>query len=227
MLQLSAGWPTDNAFESRIGKTHLILSELRHIQASSPGVLAIDPIDQSIYGQHGRLHGAKREGTGSAVSRGTVMWKEKSARKDRYVVLSDESRNALDCTLCVFWWFRTFLLKMAKRLTALVTGGASGLGRATALQLARRGMGVVVADVRNATPFEEENIRYAETDVSSESDSDYMMIALLCSYRFGYGCTATSSRVSASLLHAFFLVRAALLLPTVGYVAVAVEVCIL
>lgn len=52
-----------------------------------------------------------------------------------------------------------------KRLTALVTGGASGLGRATALQLARRGMGVVVADVRNETDFEDENIRYAETDV--------------------------------------------------------------
>lgn len=54
----------------------------------------------------------------------------------------------------------------AKRLTALVTGGASGLGRATAVQLARRGMGVVVADVRNETDFEDENIRYAETDVS-------------------------------------------------------------
>lgn len=54
---------------------------------------------------------------------------------------------------------------MAKRMTALVTGGASGLGRATALRLAQRGMGVVVADVRNETPFQEENIRYAETDV--------------------------------------------------------------
>lgn len=54
---------------------------------------------------------------------------------------------------------------MAQRMTALVTGGASGLGRATALQLARRGMGVVVADVRNETPFQDENIRYAETDV--------------------------------------------------------------
>ena len=56
--------------------------------------------------------------------------------------------------------------KMAQRLTALVTGGASGLGRATALQLARRGMGVVVADLRNNTPFQDENIRFAETDVS-------------------------------------------------------------
>lgn len=54
----------------------------------------------------------------------------------------------------------------ATKLTALVTGGASGLGRATALRLARRGMGVVVADVRNETDFEDENIRYAETDVS-------------------------------------------------------------
>lgn len=50
--------------------------------------------------------------------------------------------------------------------TAIVTGGASGLGRATALCLARRGMGVVVADVRNDTPFEHDYIRYAETDVS-------------------------------------------------------------
>ncbi|CAM9134373.1 unnamed protein product [Pylaiella littoralis] len=55
-------------------------------------------------------------------------------------------------------------------VTALVTGGASGLGRATALHLARRGMGVVVADIRNETPFEHENIRYAETDVMCEPD---------------------------------------------------------
>lgn len=50
--------------------------------------------------------------------------------------------------------------------TAIVTGGASGLGRATALRLARRGMGVVVADIKNETPFDHDNIRYAETDVS-------------------------------------------------------------
>lgn len=58
---------------------------------------------------------------------------------------------------------------MAAMVTALVTGGASGLGRATALHLARRGMGVVVADIRNETPFEHENIRYAETDVRENS----------------------------------------------------------
>lgn len=50
--------------------------------------------------------------------------------------------------------------------TAIVTGGASGLGRATALRLASRGMGVVVADLRNESPFEHDNIRYTETDVS-------------------------------------------------------------
>lgn len=58
---------------------------------------------------------------------------------------------------------------MAARLTALVTGGASGLGRATALNLAARGMGVVVADITNETDFEDSNIRYAQTDVSSLS----------------------------------------------------------
>ncbi|CAM9282848.1 unnamed protein product [Ectocarpus fasciculatus] len=59
---------------------------------------------------------------------------------------------------------------MAARLTALVTGGASGLGRATALNLAARGMGVVVADITNETDFEDSNIRYAQTDVTSETD---------------------------------------------------------
>lgn len=55
---------------------------------------------------------------------------------------------------------------ISRATTALVTGGASGLGRATALRLAGRGMGVVVADIHNVTPFEHDNIRYAETDVS-------------------------------------------------------------
>lgn len=54
---------------------------------------------------------------------------------------------------------------ISQATTAIVTGGASGLGRATALRLARRGMGVVVADVRNEMPFEDDNIRYVETDV--------------------------------------------------------------
>ena len=54
-------------------------------------------------------------------------------------------------------------------MTAIVTGGASGLGRATALRLAGRGMGVVVADIQNETPFEHDNIRYTEADVSYPS----------------------------------------------------------
>lgn len=49
--------------------------------------------------------------------------------------------------------------------TAIITGGASGLGRATALRLAGRGFGVVVADVRNDEPFESDNIKFTETDV--------------------------------------------------------------
>ncbi|CAM9111103.1 unnamed protein product [Hapterophycus canaliculatus] len=55
-------------------------------------------------------------------------------------------------------------------MTAIVTGGGSGLGRATALKLAARGMGVVVADVRCETAFEDKNILFAETDVTSETD---------------------------------------------------------
>ncbi|CAM9860211.1 unnamed protein product [Ascophyllum nodosum] len=55
-------------------------------------------------------------------------------------------------------------------MTAIVTGGASGLGRATALRLAGRGMGVVVADIQNETPFEHDNIRYTEADVTKEVD---------------------------------------------------------
>lgn len=55
---------------------------------------------------------------------------------------------------------------ISRATTAIVTGGASGLGRATALRLAGRGMGVVVADIHKETSFEHDNIRYAETDVS-------------------------------------------------------------
>lgn len=62
--------------------------------------------------------------------------------------------------------------------TAIVTGGASGLGRATALRLAGRGMGVVVADVRNEEPFEHDNIRYAETDVRNDIHVFFCTIAV-------------------------------------------------
>ncbi len=50
--------------------------------------------------------------------------------------------------------------------SALVTGGASGLGRAAALALKARGYRVVVLDLRRG----EEDLRYAEGDVTREGD---------------------------------------------------------
>ncbi|TBH21006.1 3-hydroxyacyl-CoA dehydrogenase [Thermus thermamylovorans] len=51
--------------------------------------------------------------------------------------------------------------------SALVTGGASGLGRATALALKARGYRVVVLDLKRG---EEEGLRYLEGDVTREED---------------------------------------------------------
>ncbi|GLV48312.1 3-hydroxyacyl-CoA dehydrogenase [Thermus sp. LT1-2-5] len=50
--------------------------------------------------------------------------------------------------------------------SALVTGGASGLGRAAALALEARGYRVVVLDLRRG----EDGLRYVEGDVRSEAD---------------------------------------------------------
>jgi NAD(P)-dependent dehydrogenase (short-subunit alcohol dehydrogenase family) len=50
--------------------------------------------------------------------------------------------------------------------SALVTGGASGLGRAAALALKARGYKVVVLDLRRG----EEDLRYVEGDVAREGD---------------------------------------------------------
>ncbi len=50
--------------------------------------------------------------------------------------------------------------------SALVTGGASGLGRAAALALREKGYRVVVLDLRRG----EENLIYAEGDVTREED---------------------------------------------------------
>ncbi|WP_448566080.1 SDR family NAD(P)-dependent oxidoreductase [Thermus sp.] len=50
--------------------------------------------------------------------------------------------------------------------SALVTGGASGLGRAAALALKARGYKVVVLDLRRG----EEDLRYVEGDVTQEGD---------------------------------------------------------
>jgi NAD(P)-dependent dehydrogenase (short-subunit alcohol dehydrogenase family) len=58
--------------------------------------------------------------------------------------------------------------------TALVTGGSSGIGRATALLLARRGARVFVGDFRpreeHATEFQAAGIEQLPCDVRSEAD---------------------------------------------------------
>ncbi len=64
--------------------------------------------------------------------------------------------------------------KSLSNRTAVITGGASGIGRATALLLARRGARVFVGDVKlrleNASTFVEFGIQSQPCDVRSESD---------------------------------------------------------
>lgn len=149
------------------------------------------PIYKPIDRQHGRLHVCFW--SGGLPPYGALLYVVVVRAKTGFVAPPTPALIAIrDCgyasvkwsiprssvePAAVCWWCCVLKLinnetplsaTMAARVTALVTGGASGLGRATALCLARRGMGVVVADVRNETPFEHENIRYAETDVSSE-----------------------------------------------------------
>jgi NAD(P)-dependent dehydrogenase (short-subunit alcohol dehydrogenase family) len=74
--------------------------------------------------------------------------------------------------------------------TAVVTGGAAGIGRGIALELAREGADVVVADVDETPNLEEEHERgttvelvgeigrealFVETDVSDEDDVIHLM----------------------------------------------------
>jgi NAD(P)-dependent dehydrogenase (short-subunit alcohol dehydrogenase family) len=61
----------------------------------------------------------------------------------------------------------------------LVTGGASGLGRATALRLAATGRyGVVIADLKNEGTLPN-NVVFAPTDVSSSLFASKMSKQLL------------------------------------------------
>lgn len=62
--------------------------------------------------------------------------------------------------------------KMASRFVCLVTGGASGLGRATAQRLVRNGARVIIADLPSSKGQEVakelgDNCAFAPTDVSS------------------------------------------------------------
>ena len=63
-------------------------------------------------------------------------------------------------------------IRVLSRVVALVTGGASGLGRATAARLVRQGAAVVIADLPSSKGSEVaeeigEKATFVPTDVSS------------------------------------------------------------
>jgi NAD(P)-dependent dehydrogenase (short-subunit alcohol dehydrogenase family) len=65
-------------------------------------------------------------------------------------------------------------MKLQKGMTAIVTGGVSGLGEATALQLMERGLNVVAVDLndeRGAAMAQKYpgQLRYVKADVSDEA----------------------------------------------------------
>ena len=88
--------------------------------------------------------------------------------------------------------------------TAIVTGAARGIGRGIALELARRGSNVVIADVDEESAREvvaeirASGIRanYCETDVTQQWSTDEMVEAAL----EGYGQLALSPAASTVLL---------------------------
>ena len=61
----------------------------------------------------------------------------------------------------------------------VITGGASGIGRAAALKCAAEGARVVVADVQDGTPVvdaaQPHDVRFRRTDVSSSADVEALM----------------------------------------------------
>ena len=67
--------------------------------------------------------------------------------------------------------------------TALVTGGGTGIGRATAVALAEAGMDVLVTGRRPepiaATAALHDNVRYVVADVASEADVDAAVLAVV------------------------------------------------
>lgn len=53
-------------------------------------------------------------------------------------------------------------------LSAIVTGGNSGIGRATAAQLMTEGAKVLVVDVQPEPSWTAEHLRYYQADVAAE-----------------------------------------------------------
>lgn len=64
--------------------------------------------------------------------------------------------------------------------TALVTGGAAGIGRGIAIELARGGADVVVADVRETPRLDDEQARGRTTEVIDSLDGDATAVFSEC-----------------------------------------------